>query len=102
MASMTQAEWEEIEPYIADWRRSNQRRAPVIPDRDVVEALLWLRKNDGGWRALPQRYPKWQTVRRRAVEWRSAGILDVIRMCLPDEPGDLWPPSRSGTGRPSP
>jgi transposase len=51
---------------------------PPVPPRAVLEALLWLLRNGGRWRDLPDGSPSESTCRRRLKEWTEAGLLTEV------------------------
>jgi transposase len=48
---------------------------PPIPPRAVLEGLLWMLRNGGPWKDLPEYFPSEATCRRRLREWTESGIL---------------------------
>lgn len=48
---------------------------PPIPPRAVLDALLWMLRNGGPWRNLPQCFPSESTCRRRLRQWSETGLL---------------------------
>jgi len=44
----------------------------------VLNAILYVTANGCQWRALPQRFGKWNTVYTRMMRWSRAGILDRV------------------------
>ncbi len=48
---------------------------PPVPPRAVFEALLWLLRNGGRWKDLPDWAPSESTCRRRLAEWTQSGVL---------------------------
>ena len=63
--------------------------------REVLNALLYLRRNGCRWRALPGDFPPWNLVFWYHMNWRHSGLLDLIndrvRAVVPD--ADLAVPS---------
>lgn len=40
------------------------------PDRDILDAILWVQTNDEKWHHLPSRYPSRQACYARYIAWR--------------------------------
>jgi putative transposase of IS4/5 family DUF4096 len=68
------------------WRRllallppSKRSGRPYSHDRRVVlEAIVYVMQTDCGWRNLPSRFPRWQTVYAQLRQWRKTGIWAKI------------------------
>jgi hypothetical protein len=79
------------------WRRlesllppTPQTGRPFVHDRRLVlEAIVYVMQSHGAWRALPERFPPWQTVYAQFQRWRTAGIWEAIWVELeqPHSPG---------------
>lgn len=68
-----------------DWRRiqalfpeKRRRGRPRRPDRQMVEAILWVLATGRPWREVPGSYGPWQTVYHRFREWEQDGRLLAI------------------------
>jgi transposase len=46
--------------------------------REVVNALLYIRRTRCQWRELPHDFPPWKLVYWYFMEWRASGLLDRI------------------------
>ena len=46
--------------------------------RLVLEAIVYVMQSDCAWRALPSRFPPWQTVYAQLCRWRATGIWDQM------------------------
>jgi Transposase and inactivated derivatives len=51
---------------------------PPRPNRDVLNAVLWVVKTGAPWRKLPKRYGPWSTIYTRFRAWEDAGVLEEI------------------------
>jgi len=51
---------------------------PPRPNRDVLNAVLWVVKTGAPWRKLPKRYGPWSTIYTRFRVWEDAGVLEEI------------------------
>lgn len=68
--------WRELAGVLpCDGRRVRTR----IPDRQIVEAMLYVLRTGDPLSALPRAFGSPQTVRRRLRAWREAGVLDRLR-----------------------
>lgn len=45
-----------------------------VPNRPVVEGILWVLRNGGRWKALPDGYPAPATCWRRLAAWEESGV----------------------------
>lgn len=66
-------QFEQIAPLLP-----RQRGHVRIDNRLMVNAILYVAANGCKWRALPERFGKWQTVYRRMNRWAKQGVLDRI------------------------
>jgi transposase len=76
LGDLSGAVWERIEPLLPS--RLSARGRPRRSDRSLLEGMLWVQRNHGRWRDLPECYGPWQTVYGRYALWRSTGIWDQI------------------------
>ena len=51
---------------------------PVEDNRRFVEAVIWVGRNGGRWRSLPEAYGKWSAVHKRFKRWSDKGIWQMI------------------------
>jgi transposase len=78
---LSDAEWAVVAPLLPPGR-GRRGRPPARDGRTVVDALLWLARNEAGWRSLPARYGPWNSVWRRVSRWGAAGLLDALPAAL--------------------
>ena len=74
---LTDAEWELIGPLLA-----MGRGRPGHENRRHLDGILWRAREGASWRAVPERYGKWNTVWRRFARWRDLGVLEAILVAL--------------------
>lgn len=51
----------------------------LVPDRQMVDATLFIGRTGREWRYLPERHGAWTAVRAQWRRWRSNGV----RMAVP-------------------
>lgn len=81
-------QWEKLEPFIPGGRKG--KRGPRSNNRCFLNALLWIARSGGRWRDLPERFGKYQTVKRRYYRWIQRGILDAIFAALASDTDMEW------------
>jgi transposase len=81
-------QWEKLEPFIPGGRKG--KRGPRSNNRGFLNALLWIARSGGRWRDLPERFGKYQTVKRRYYRWIKRGILDAIFAALASDADMEW------------
>jgi transposase len=81
-------QWEQIKDFlpgkIGDIGRSG------LDNRQFVEAVMWVARNGGRWRSLPENYGKWNSVFQRFRRWAKNGIWQVIFNTLAANPDNEW------------
>lgn len=60
---LTDAEWELIGPLLP--RERGRPGRPGHDNRPLLDGILWRAREGARWRAVPERYGRWNTVRRR-------------------------------------
>lgn len=70
-SDLSDAEWAILEPLVPAGRPGGRPRAH--PDRDLLDAMLYVLRGGIAWRALPHEYPPWQTVYHYFRLWRLDG-----------------------------
>ncbi len=74
---LTGAEWELVGPLLA-----TERGRPGREDRRHLNGILWRAREGARWRAVPERYGKWNTVWRRFARWRDLGVFEALFAAL--------------------
>lgn len=81
---LSDEQWFLIED-LFDWQPPTRAGGrPPIPPRAVFEALLWMLRNGGPWKDLPEHFPSESTCRRRLREWAESGLLCEVWSRLVD------------------
>src|SRR5919202_4957446 len=76
---LTDAEWGLVGPLPA-----MQRGRPGHENRRHLEGILWRAREGASWRAIPERYGRWNTVWRRFARWRDLGVFEAVLAALGD------------------
>jgi transposase len=74
---LTDVEWAMVGPLLA-----MERGRPARDDRLLLDGILWRAREGATWRAMPERYGKWNTVWRRFARWRDLGVFEAIFAAL--------------------
>jgi transposase len=51
---------------------------PGHDNRRILDGILWRAREGARWRAIPERYGKWNTVWRRFARWRDLGVFEAV------------------------
>jgi hypothetical protein len=68
--------WRRLEPLLPPPHRTG--RPWAHGRRLVLEAIVYVMQTDCAWRALPSRFPPWQTVYAQFSQWRLRGIWETL------------------------
>lgn len=79
-SDVTDEEWERIHPLIPP--HPPLGNLPVIPKREIVNAIFYLTKHGCTWRGLPHDFPNWHTVYQYFRAWTRAGVWEEIHATL--------------------
>src|SRR5215207_7870086 len=82
-ADLSAAQWQRLEPLVPTPKDGG--RPATIDRREIVNAILYVVREGCSWRALPQEYPKWQTVYHYFRLWRDDGTWQRIHDALREE-----------------
>lgn len=77
---LTDEKWACIAPLFP--KRGRGRGRPPRAPREIVEALLWILWTGAPWRALPKKYPPYQTCHKRFQRWCADGTLKRVVKAL--------------------
>jgi len=70
-------EWELVKDLLPSDKLKKQGRPPK-PNRDMLNAILWIARSGAPWRDLPERYGSWKTVYDRFNKWAKEGVFEKI------------------------
>ena len=73
MKEITEEQYAKIHPLLPV-QRGNVRVSNLV----FINALLHIAENRCVWRALPERFGKWQTIHSRMRRWAETGVLDRL------------------------
>jgi transposase len=94
-SDLTDAEWETIRPLIP--RHPPLGNRPVVPKREVVNAIFYVNKTGCQWRSLPHDFPNWSTVYGYFWQWTKSGvwerIVDTLRRAIRVSEGKATEPT---------
>jgi len=76
---LSDQEWEIIEPLLPQKKKT---RPPAWTKREILNGIFYQLKNGCNWVDLPKDLPPYSTVFWYYKQWRSAGILEVIKAAL--------------------
>src|SRR4051812_50097547 len=76
---MTDEEWALIADLVAPyWSPGKMGRPVTVERRRVLDAIFYVAATGCQWRALPERYPNWNTVHRYHLAWSRDGTWEAI------------------------
>lgn len=58
---------------------------PGIDHRQVLNAILWVQRNGGSWRQLPEQFGGWARVYSRFRDWQRTGLWQKIKDAMDDD-----------------
>src|SRR3712207_7450725 len=61
---------------------ATERGRPGRENRRHLDGILWRAREGASWRAIPERYGKWNTVWRRFARWRDLGVFEAVFAAL--------------------
>ena len=68
--------WRRLESWLPPPRRTGR---PFAHERRLMlEAIVYVMQSDCAWRALPSRFPPWQTVYAQFAQWRRTGVWETV------------------------
>src|SRR2546425_11981095 len=82
-SDLTDQQWAILEPLIPPARPGGRPRTTDI--REVINAILYLDRTGGQWRALPHEFPPWSTVWSYFRPWRNDGTWKRMHTALREQ-----------------
>src|SRR5215510_5916926 len=70
---LSDQQWEFLAEVLPEPRPSPHGGPKPVLNRPVVEGILWVLRNGGRWKALPEGYPSPSTCWRRLAPWEKQG-----------------------------
>ena len=80
LMELTDAQYERVAPLLP-----KPRGKLTIPERQVLNALLYIAEHGCKWRGLPERFGHWHTIYMRLNRWAKAGVLARVLAELQQE-----------------
>ena len=77
---LTDRQWALVAPHVPPARPGGRPRTADM--REVVNAVLYVRRNGVTWRALPHDFPPWKTVYHYFRLWRLDGTWERLHDAL--------------------
>ena len=77
---LTDPQWAILAPLIPPAKPGGRPRTTAM--REVINAILYLDRTGGQWRALPHEFPAWSTVWSYFRKWRNDGTWKRIHTVL--------------------
>jgi transposase len=94
-SSLTDKEWELIEPLLPQKQRT---RPPRWTKRQILDRIFYQLKNGCNWCDLPKDLPPYSTVFWHYKQWRADGVLDRIMTILHAKVRQQVKKNQSGQG----
>ena len=79
-SELSNKEWKILCPLIPGAKPGGRPR--VHSDREIVNAILYVKKSGCQWRMLPNDYPPWETVYYYFREWSLDGAWERMNQVL--------------------
>lgn len=70
-------EWERVKDLLPSDKLEKQGRPPK-PNRDMLNAILWIARSGAPWRDLPEHYGSWKTVYNKFNKWAKEGVFEKV------------------------
>ncbi len=77
---LTAAQWTRLAPLVPSPKPGG--RPASVSRRELLDAMFYVVRNGGTWRALPHDFPPWQTVYHYFRLWRDDGTWQQIHDAL--------------------
>ena len=78
-SSLTDSEWEVLEPLLVEILPQKKRTRPSNwTKRDIINGIFYQLKNGCNWEDLPKDLPPYSTVYWHYKQWREAGAIEQL------------------------
>ncbi len=85
-SSLTDAEWEVLEPLLVEILPPKKRTRPSNwTKRDIIDGIFYQLKNGCNWEDLPKDLPPYSTVYWHYKQWREAGAIVQLMNVLHEQ-----------------
>lgn len=74
---ITDEEWFRFNPLLPS-ERSRRGRPAELPNRQFMNAIVFIAKTGIPWRDLPERFGPWQTIYNKFSRWNKKGVFKRI------------------------
>ncbi len=85
---LTEEQWSRLKPYLP--YGSTGKPGRNANNRLFIDALLWMARSGGRWRDLPERFGRFDSVKRRYYLWVEAGVLEDVFKALRTHADQEW------------
>ena len=85
---LTDEQWSRLKPYLP--YGSTGKPGRNANNRLFIDALLWMARSGGRWRDLPERFGRFDSVKRRYYLWVEAGVLEDVFKALRTHADQEW------------
>jgi len=75
LVRLEDSDWNRLEPLL---RRPPGAGRPSRPDREMLEAMIWILRTGAPWRDLPHEYGSWKSAYTRFSRWSRNGLLQQV------------------------
>ena len=82
-SDLTDEQWKLIEPLLPG--EKSEGRPRTVPQREIVNAILYVVRTGCQWRALPHDYPLWTTVYSYFRTYKKAGVWKTLNDTLREQ-----------------
>lgn len=77
---LSDAEWDILKAVVPGVKAGG--RPALYPRREIVNAILYVKRSGCAWRLLPHDFPPWETVYGYFNRWCKAGVWERLRQAL--------------------
>jgi len=88
MNELSDEQWDKIKDALPGQKQHPGRTAQN--NRLFVEAVYWIGRNGGRWRALPSHFGHWSSVHKRFIRWARKGVWQMIFNTLAVDADTEW------------